>query len=214
MGAFCPIMAVLGAKRPQDRGWQWVVASLWLVLLVPAGQAWVARGGGSLELSVVWRGLLVGLACLTLLNYGPTAWGVNAALVTCGQFMLVSAYFKNATPEEVCTSRFLAVGLFSLAAGFRPWRLRKAASEATQRWLAFRDGWGAFWGLRVMNRINESAEAGHWPVRLAWGGFVPADDQASAATLDEHVAAQIEQTMDSLLWRFERRPSQTPARSA
>ena len=27
-----------------------------------------------------------------------------------------------------------------------------------ERWLTFRDGWGAFWGLRVLNRINETAE--------------------------------------------------------
>jgi hypothetical protein len=204
-GTFCPIMAVLGAKRPQDRGWQWVVASLWLILLVPAGQAWVARGGNTLELSAVWRVLLVGLAGLTLLNYGPTAWCVNAALVAGGQFVLLSVYFYDATVEDLCMSRLIAVALFAVAAGLRPWRRRDVGMHATERWLAFRNGWGAFWGLRVMHRINETAEASQWPVRLTWGGFAFTNEHRDAATLDERVSAHIEQTMDSLLWRFERR---------
>src|SRR5262245_21972391 len=31
----CPAVAVLGAKRPQDRAWHWIVLSLWVVVCVP-----------------------------------------------------------------------------------------------------------------------------------------------------------------------------------
>jgi hypothetical protein len=209
-GTFCPIMAVLGAKRPQDRGWQWVVASLWLVLLVPAVQAWVARGGNTLELPTVWRVLLVGLASLAFLNYGPTAWGLNAALVAGGQLVLFSVYFYNASADDLATSRLVAAALVALAVGLRPRRVCSAQLSATARWLAFRNGWGAFWGLRVMHRINETAEASQWPVRLTWGGFASADAHREATTLDDRVTAQIEQTMDSLLWRFERHREREP----
>jgi hypothetical protein len=72
-----------------------------------------------------------------------------------------------------------------------------------QRWLAFRDGWGAFWALRVMGRVNESAERSGWPVRLGWHGFTSIDGTAPPE-IDERIAAQVEQAMDSLLRRFER----------
>src|SRR5262245_38410697 len=38
VGALCPLAAVLGAKRPQDKPWQFIVLSLWLVLSLPAAQ--------------------------------------------------------------------------------------------------------------------------------------------------------------------------------
>jgi hypothetical protein len=88
------------------------------------------------------------------------------------------------------------------------WHLEKEAGPLapfTQRWSNFRNGWGAFWALRVMHRINETAELSQWPVRLAWGGFAFTEEHRHVATLDASVAAQIQQTMDSLLWRFERR---------
>ncbi|MCA9271011.1 MAG: hypothetical protein KDA41_21165, partial [Planctomycetales bacterium] len=39
VGVFCPLMAVLGARRPHHRAWHLVVASLWLVLSMPALEA-------------------------------------------------------------------------------------------------------------------------------------------------------------------------------
>ncbi len=42
---FCPLVALLGAKRPQDRAWQWIVLSFWVILALPAAQAWLLRPG-------------------------------------------------------------------------------------------------------------------------------------------------------------------------
>ncbi len=44
MSTFSPIMALLGAKRPQDRGWQFIVATLWAILSLPACE-WLLFGG-------------------------------------------------------------------------------------------------------------------------------------------------------------------------
>ena len=35
MIVFCPAMALLGAKRPQDKPWQLIVLSLWGILALP-----------------------------------------------------------------------------------------------------------------------------------------------------------------------------------
>jgi hypothetical protein len=74
-------------------------------------------------------------------------------------------------------------------------------ARCNARWFAFRDGWGAFWGLRVLKRVNQTAELSGWPVRLEWwDGFIPRSDEA----IDPQLAAHIQQTLDSLLRRFER----------
>lgn len=212
VGTFCPLMAVLGAKRPQDHGWQWVVASLWLVLLVPAGQSLIASTGQRLELFAVWKILLVALIALGLLNYLPTRFAAAATLFAMGQTLLLGPFLWHG--GHAATWRLMALAIFLGSAGVICALSLRGCSEAglgndaspalprlNQRWRMFRDGWGAFWGLRIMQRVNQTAELSQWPVRLHWWtGFEPAEIE-----FDEQCLTHIEQTLDSLLWRFERR---------
>jgi hypothetical protein len=216
VGTFCPLMAVLGAKRPQDRGWQWVVVSLWVILLVPAMQAVAARSGSRVELFGAWQLLLAALIALGLLNYLPTRHALPAFLFAMGQTMILGSYLFDASGES--SWRFSgSVAIFGAviaAIGTFKERLdiRNDVSDTSklrnfnERWSAFRDRWGAFWGLRVMQRVNQTADLGDWPLRLEWwNGFVPvgSDDDGSGA-IDVQTPSQIQQTLDSLLRRFER----------
>src|SRR5262249_3512281 len=56
---FCPLMALLGAKRPQDRGWQFVVLSLWVLVAFYALTELAYRPHRPPELHSVVRWLLV-----------------------------------------------------------------------------------------------------------------------------------------------------------
>ena len=51
----CPGMSLLGAKRPQHRVWQLIVASLWMVLLMPALSARLARPGSLPDVHLLER---------------------------------------------------------------------------------------------------------------------------------------------------------------
>jgi hypothetical protein len=207
VGTFCPLTAVLGAKRPQDRGWQWVVASLWLVLLVPVAQILASPGGTQLELFGAWRWLLLAFTAMGLLNYLPTRFALSALLVASGQVALLGGP-TGITPNLSPTTRVAAATTLFLAAcglaTFRCFRTPRSALPQTKRWLAFRDAWGAFWALRVLQRVNQTAELSHWPVRLQWSGLVPTDEPAPPTTLSPPVEAALNQSLDTLLRRFER----------
>jgi hypothetical protein len=219
VGTFTPIVAVLGAKRPQDRGWQWVVLSLWVVLLAPAGQAWVARSG-SLALSLPWKGLVVMLMAATIMNYGPTRHVSAALAFNAGQVFLLAPYLspEHMPTEETPVARAFGLICLLVAAAFTKWpplpKYHNAVAASAgpgnslaifnARWLAFRNAWGAFWALRVMQRINETARLSAWPVSLDWRGFTVVDG-CEEADVDSRLASQVDQTLDSLLRRFERR---------
>ncbi|MBA3480679.1 MAG: hypothetical protein H0T51_02585 [Pirellulales bacterium] len=219
-GTFCPLMGVLGAKRPQDRGWQWVVLSLWVILLVPAMQAVAARSGHRLELYGAWRLLLAALIAMGLLNYLPTRFALAAILFAIGQALLLGPYLFTITTSGEGWRVAGLVLILAAAATARVISSRRVAVSSDDgkssttarfnaRWFAFRDGWGAFWGLRVMQRVNQTAELSGWPVRLEWwDGIAPIavgdDAAANELTLDSQSVAHIQQTLDSLLRRFER----------
>jgi hypothetical protein len=209
---FCPLMGVLGAKRPQDRGWQWVVLSLWVILLVPAMQAVAARSGHRLELYGAWRLLLTALIGMGLLNYLPTRFALAALLFAIGQALLFGPYLVTIESSGdgwriAGLALILATAATAFVTASRGIPVTSDVGESSSiarfnaRWFAFRDGWGAFWGLRVQQRMNQTAELSGWPVRLEWwDGFVPRSDEA----INPQLAAHIQQTLDSLLRRFER----------
>jgi len=220
VGTFCPMMAVLGAKRPQDRGWQWVVAALWITLLVPAGQALASSAASRLDLFPAWRLMIVALIAMGLLNYLPTRNALPALLTAAAQACLFAAYLLKTppgNPQVRVTLGLTALLLAALIAHAQSLSLRglprsprttseDALSHLTHRWLVFRNAWGAFWALRIMHRTNQAAEAAPWPVRLQWHGFTTVEGcpDGDGGGL---VAGHLEQTLDSLLRRFEGRQS-------
>jgi hypothetical protein len=214
VGTFCPVMAVLGGKRPQDRGWQWIVLSLWVVLLAPAAQAVVGRSAQQLDLFTAWRLLLGVLIGMSLLNYLPTRHAVASAFYALGQSLLLWPYLAGGEPTSML--RLIGLGAMTLAAVIT-FYVHRAEGEKVQstsamygfnrRWETFRDGWGAFWGLRVMQRVNQAADLSGWPVRLEWwNGFTEVAENASEedSEVDRDTRQHIEQTLNSLLRRFER----------
>ena len=87
VATFCPVMAVLGAKRPQDRAWQIIVASLWGVLSLPALQDLLYHYGQPVALDPAWRGFLAILIAVGLVNYLPTRFWPSSILFGMAQLV-------------------------------------------------------------------------------------------------------------------------------
>ncbi len=202
MSTFCPLMAVLGAKRPQDRGWQFIVLSLWLLLMVPSGQALLFQPGEPLALFPVWSWFLLILLLVGLANYLPTRFWVASLLVATGQVLLLSEHLPFGTFATDAVDRLIGVALFVLAigtvaVGFPP--RRRGRTPLDQVWIDFRDWFGAVWGLRVAERMRASATLYHWPVVPTWHGFAPAEGKE---TLAPEVETELLRSLRSLLRRF------------
>jgi hypothetical protein len=216
VGTFCPAMALLGAKRPQDGGWQFIVASLWLILSLPALQTMVFAPASRLDLHPAWRAFLMLLVTVTLANYLPTRFGLSAVLFAAAQLLLLHAHTPIPWPGRDSTAVLIAVGLAVLAAtlaGIVPPRRRGTITPSDRAWLDFRNAFGAVWALRVMERINQAARSSGGPDVLQWDGFADGCDP-----LDEKsgVGESLSTTIRMLLRRFvsadwieRRRPPET-----
>lgn len=93
---FCPLMALLGAKRPQDRAWQFVVLSLLGLVAFYALTELAYRPDRPLALHAVVRWLLVApLVAIGLANHLPTQFWLPAILIAAGQLLLLSPQFPE-----------------------------------------------------------------------------------------------------------------------
>jgi hypothetical protein len=191
----CPTVAVLGAKRPQDRAWNFVVLALWGIVSLPSLLSPALRG------AILWV-----LILLPAINYLPTRFAWGALLVVLGEFILfaprlplVGRPLLATDPGLVSLACFAAAALVTARFCAKDRRQRHALD---QLWLAFRDLFGLFWGLRVQERVNAAAKQFGWPLYLSWSGFRGADDHQ---LLDEIPAAYeraLRQTLKGLLRRF------------
>jgi hypothetical protein len=207
----CPMMAVLGARRPHDKAWQWVVVALLLVLWLPALESLAFRPAGLLELHAVPRWLfLCPLWLLGLISYLPTRFWLAAILAASGQAWLLLPVFPelrgiaDLAALDAQAQPTMGVSL-CLAAGllWRPWSrgLWPAAQPLDRAWCEFRDVFGALWAMRVALRFNLTAAACGWNVTLRWSGLRAADG-SRLSTLPPEVALGVRQVLQSLLWRF------------
>jgi hypothetical protein len=185
---FCPMMSLLGAKRPQNRAWQWIVLSFWIVAALPAIQQLVLQPLEPLEVSTVWRWFYAILLLISAVNYFPTRYAPAGLLATAGQTVLLSPYLPMGPivmghPLIGIPMLGAAVCLARVLSGIRFSRQRASTDEKllpgwTNVWLDFRDAYGLLWGARMMERIDSLLQSSNVPVWLDWNGFHCPSSQA------------------------------------
>lgn len=199
MATFAPIMALLGAKRPQNRGWQFIVLSLWAILALPSFE-WLLFGEiKELHPARLWFLLiLVGVGAL---NGVATRRWLSSACYAAGQGALM-APFISTTVASLPGAAAPLLGLTLIAASYAlPMRARGAQANASwlnRVWLDFRDAYGLVWSLRVAERMNTSAAMYEWPVQLGWQGFHNREPGSGPVVVPEAV----EESLRTLLRRF------------
>ena len=216
VATLCPLIALLGAKRPQDWAWQFVVAVFWFVLALPAIQNLALRPDAPLSVHPIWSLFLAASILFGLVNYLPTRFAPAAILAAAGQWLILAPQlpwnaFSNA-PQTAIVGLALMVTALAVAACTAAWRrsCRRISAEPLDRvWLDFRDEFGVVWSLRIAERLNASPAAQQVGIRLSWRGFiqpaVPARDPSSSAkpsTLAPPARSEVERALRALLLRF------------
>lgn len=190
--AICPAMSLLGAKRPQHGVWQFIVASLAVVLALPVGRAMVLMPGSLPAVHLIARWFMLALAIVGWMNFIATRRGVAATLITGGLLVLMRPFLPGlamdtqivgviASPVIDCVAVNVAAG-GALLTVFQSWRrdgMRQAvvgsahplAAVIDPPFLALRETLGAAWALRIAERFDQIAMARGWPCRLSFAGL-------------------------------------------
>jgi hypothetical protein len=194
--SLCPIMSLLGAKRPQHGVWQFIVASLAGIIALPAASAALVRPGSPPDVHALQRWFMLALVLVAAMNFAATRHGVAAVIVAVGQLILMRQFmpFVDSLGQQGATLDVVAAWLVAtggiVAAGqswLWPAQRRVVGSEvaqvATRRrgradlvafgtaYLALRETLGAAWTLRIAERFNAVAESRGWPCRLRFDGL-------------------------------------------
>jgi hypothetical protein len=182
--ALCPTMSLLGAKRPQHGVWQFIVASLAVVLAMPAISATLVRPGTLPDIHVLQRGLMLVVAVVGWMNFIGTRNAVAATFVAAGQLVLMRPLFSSAAATagpaggaEAAAAVAIAAGsVLAAAQAARAARVPRSAAAGIAAcidgpFLAVRELLGAAWTLRIAERFNAIAAARGWPARLHFGGL-------------------------------------------
>ena len=201
--SFCPLLAVLGAKRPQHAAWSFVVAAFWGIVTLPAAETFFLQRGQRLEIDDARSWFLWILIAVGPINYLPTSRWLSSVLLAAGQVLALSEYLPL-IQRPVAPHQHL-IGLWLAAAGIVLTSVQRAppADQPYDRlWLDFRDLFGLFWALRLQERVSAVAQSQHWPLYLAWSGLRDSASGAKLGALDPAIEKTLRTTMRGLLRRF------------
>ena len=202
---FCPVLAVLGAKRPQHLAWNFVTISLWAILILPAVEMLLGRRTESLTLGDARGWFLWALILLTPINFLPTRYWFAALVYTAAQIMALAPQLPLPRGRWIADHSAIAAGLLAaslLGASLVARRATVAASNCDRIWFDFRDSFGLLWALRYQERVNAAADAGRWGFYLSWNGLRRASDNILLGALGEEQLLQLRPTITGLLRRF------------
>lgn len=211
--AVCPAMSLLGAKRPQHGVWQLIVASLAVVIAMPALSAWLVRPGSLPDVHLLGRGFLALLAAVGWMNFLATHNGPAATAITAGQLAVIRPFLPGiATDRALPQDSLDCFGSCLIAAGAMlaaAWPLVRGRSASAAReadavtraidppFLALRETLGAAWALRIAERFDSVAAARGWPCRLTFRGVEVGGDPADGSWHRDALRA-----FQSLMHRF------------
>jgi hypothetical protein len=197
----CAGVAVLGARRPGVGPWNFVVAALLAVNLLPLAEG--AITGGLLQLDALRLVCVAATIAVGIINYLPTRLWLASLLLLLGCTVeFVALCWPADLPSDL--RHLLSVGRLALA--FVPWvaygaarRATPALSEFDRLWLGFRDRFGFVWAQRLREQFNRSAAHGRWPVILRWQGLRL---QPLATRPEPAAQAETVETLRALMRRF------------
>lgn len=216
-----PTLALLGAKRPQNVAWQFIVLTLVGVLMMPVLQGW-AYGDREPHVHVLFRWILAAHVVFGLMNFLITRYAGPAIVLAAAQSAIAFSYLPMMRLQKF-TQPVLAggVGMATALVWVSYIAIRRSVrSRGLQRlWLDFRDAYGAVWALRVAERLNAAAKQHGWPVEFTWGGILVIDrappasepsqtiaparpSEAALAALPPEVRHRVERELRSMLRRF------------
>ena len=205
---FCPLIALMGAKRPQDRAWHFIVLSLWVVLALPALHVGLLRSGQMLSTpsSLAW--FMLALIVIGLINRVLTPAWIGGLLFACGQTSLLAKHLPlvvNVPGIERYPCELIGLGLIVASAVLSWWlshRRRPSAEPLDRLWLEFRDLFGVLWALRLAERVNSAAALTKSDLVLRWSGFQTSAGGRITESLSPDAVRILRQGLENLLRRF------------
>lgn len=208
-GTLCPLVALIGAKRPQHTAWNFVVLSLWGMLALPAAEVIFLQPGQKLEINSFRSWFLLALIAAEFFNFIGTRYAFSCAALVLAQLIWLGPWLPFGLWFPAGRFDWELMGLLcasvaiitAWAIALRPTR---ASNPYDELWFDFRDSFGLFWSLRLVERVNDTASAkqADWDFDLGWGGFRTKQEFLTLGKLPPEVDAALRNCLSGLLRRF------------
>jgi len=201
---FCPVISVLGSKRPQHRAWNFIVLSLWAIIALPAVEMLLLQRGEGLDVNDARGWFLWLLALLSPINYFPTRYWFASLAVVAGQLLLLQSQLPllrwQSGFHPISGTSWITVGVISAYLVSR--REVRTVNRIDSLWTDFRNSFGLLWALRVQERVNAFIQQQGLPCALTWHGLRDRNNGDPILELPEESERMLRQTLSGLLRRF------------
>ena len=203
----CPLIAVLGSRRPGSRVWTWFIQiPLLLVLEWPVFSLWLQ--GTEIRGLELESPHLVGYIMVLIMgvgNYFGTrftfsgiTYGSACSLLVISTSASCPWWLADRWSVRLWATCLMMLALMLIDRGNLKQPMK--VDRFDRLWLDVFDTFGVVWGRRIQDRINIIAEKEDWPVRLALNGFTWSTSRSS-----ESVRVATELRMEhAFRWLFRR----------